>query len=79
MTKLEEKLKELGYELENNYAYVKRLKGNNLLCIYIISNGEIVGLVKGNECYMWQLHIDNLQQAFNQLQQDLAMLKECEE
>jgi hypothetical protein len=77
MTKLEQKLIELGYELDiktNNY--VKWLKGNIALCIYITPR-KLIGGVDYDSFFMYQFQLDNLQQAFNQLQSDLKELKEC--
>lgn len=76
MTKLEEKLLELGYELET-HTYIKRLKGNIALCIYVTPN-RLIGGVECDKFFMYQFQIDNLQQAYNQLQNDLEVLKEYE-
>ena len=88
MTKLEEKLIELGYEIdreendtENDFCACK--KGNN--------NADIIIGVWDNKIKSYYLYtyftkhirrqdtIDNLQQAFNEMQKDLEELKECEE
>lgn len=55
MTKLEEKLIELGYK------------------------GYYNSLTHEHHRYYKQKQIDSLQQAFNQLQNDLKDLKECDE
>ena len=76
MTKLEQKLIELGYE-KGKIAYQKSLKGNIEIYIYVFPN-ELVGGVEQHDHYvMYQSQINNLQQAFNQLKKDLEVLKEC--
>ena len=77
MTKLEQKLVELGYKeyknelLEEHYWY-KQI-------------GKVLIIWEDNDLFVdgfWRIHkqndIDNLQQAFNQMQKDLEILKECE-
>ena len=78
MTKLEEKLIELGYELDlRTKKCIKRLKNNIALCIYITPE-KLIGGVEYDRFFMYQFQLDNLQQAFNQLQKDLEVLKEHE-
>lgn len=81
MTKLEEKLKELGYiqELENPLHYIKIKNGFTYfirinLKYQCISLWEIIAWKSITE----QKDIDNLQQAFNVMQQDLEELKKYE-
>ena len=82
MTKLEEKLIQLGYEqidiLKNHY--VKRFCVGILIHITFDTNNKCIGWVKELPLYMFDIQskLDNLQQAFNQLQNDLEVLKsEC--
>ena len=80
MKKLEQKLIQLGYEqidiLKNHY--VKRFCIGILIHIAFDRNNKYSGYVKELPLYMFdsQSQIDNLQQAFNQLQSDLEVLKE---
>ena len=82
MTKIEEKLNELGYELkyerENTTIYKKDYKYYEFQ-IEIIENVVVDGCLE-NQCNVFfiQQDIDNLQQAFNTLQQDLEVLREYE-
>lgn len=77
MTKLEEKLIELGYEKSFPYGYFKKyLKGKRCI-ITIIANYELDEII---ETYIEKIShtrnqqdIDNLQQAYNQLQKDLEV------
>lgn len=86
MTKLEQKLIELGYEVDDwlswsftNVAYSKKYRMHNIV-IYVnketitIKCYRIIPIAFYNE----QQDIDNLQQAFNQLQKDLKVLKNDE-
>ena len=85
MTKLEQKLIELGYDIEDtdwSYKYAK--KSCSFECYIVIHFHKthqtilykavrvMVGVVS-------QAHIEQIQQAFNELQKDLEILKECEE
>ena len=81
MTKLEQKLIELGYKQYHDY-YIKRINGydiwvepynspfNKIHKMYVYNHNNYI---KGQE------QIDNLQQAFNEMQKDLGILKECEQ
>ena len=77
MTKLEQKLIELGYKeyknelLEEHYWYKR--EGDVLI---IWEDNDL--FVDGSWKVLKQNDIDNLQQAFNQMQKDLEILKECE-
>ena len=78
MTKLEEKLIELGYyqKSKNSRNYFKRLKGRLIIYIYIFQNNELVGCVKQEDTtVIEQCQINRLQQAFNEMQKDLEILK----
>lgn len=89
MTKLEEKLIELGYELEvikdewaNIYIYhfEKYIKYyNNSLVIQLSEEKKIISFyVVNSGLFDDTTDINNLQQAFNQLQNDLEVLKQDE-
>lgn len=72
MTKLEEKLIELGYQ-DYQYYYQKTRWINDTFVIVQISKnlkGSIKDLFVNS-----QEHIHNIQQAFNEMQEDLEILK----
>jgi hypothetical protein len=80
MTKLEEKLIQLGYEKEyrRRNKYVKRFR----LCELIIRlhKEEITDFyIDINITINNQYQIDVIQQAYNQLQKDLEVLKQCQD
>lgn len=83
MTKLEQKLVELGYVegiFQNRYIKYYQQTDNYIL-IQLSSDKEEI---KWHHLYCQssfdkQEHIDSLQQAFNEMQKDLEILKECEE
>ena len=85
MTKLEEKLLQLGYEVYINNSLVctaiqfSKYYGNHRLYIFYNSIKEVCFGERIVPCafYSNQSQIDNLQQAFNQLQKDLEVLREC--
>ena len=77
MTKLEEKLLELGYKNRKRGKYTKKIRYYNL--VIIIAFEEIVDFyVDINITIDKQQDIDIIQQAFNQLQKDLEELKKYE-
>jgi hypothetical protein len=76
MTKLEQKLIELGYET-NNSIYKYWFKGQIVIQTFY-GNVENYYIICPNNIHRQQ-DIDNLQQAFNQLQSDLKELKEYEQ
>ena len=77
MTKLEEKLIELGYKKDFEYYWEKAKWVNNSFIVYQI-NKKLKGRLV--DCSISsQQHIDDLQLAFNEMQKDLEILKECEE
>lgn len=87
MTKLEEKLIELGYEFDHYEVFTKqnsyRKVFGDIDCagIFIYTNknsNKIVSYYAINGVVKSQIHIDNLQQAFNELQKDLEELKKYE-
>ena len=81
MTKLEEKLVELGYK--PYYRCYEKIVGK--ISIFVEPFDEL--FTKIHKMYVYddtqyikrQEQIDNLQQAFNEMQKDLEILKECEE
>ena len=79
MTKLEEKLIDLGYEYES-MTYYSKIFGDHKIYIDLFCKRKI-------EDYFLQSHIlnfrkqeqiNNLQQAFNEMQKDLEVLKKYE-
>ena len=81
MTKLEEKLIELGYELEREEDSIIACKNVNHNCDIVI--GVWDSKIKYYYLYTYftrhirrQDTIDNLQQAFDEMQKDLEILKE---
>ena len=79
MTKLEEKLIELGY----NNVYFNCYKKKYLRFIFItieLKNDKIwfYSVADLNNCFITQQDIDNLQQAFDVMQKDLEELKLCQ-
>lgn len=93
MTKLEQKLKELGYEYASPYGYYCRFK-NDYVMRYkkymdedylIIIDLDFKTETKIVDCYILlpmsilrQKDIDNLQQSFNEMQKDLEELRKYE-
>ena len=82
MTKLEQKLLELGYEfyLIDN-GRVIYIKDYHKIRLTIVMSEKIYGFINTYKIDRidYQQDIDNLQQAFNQLQNDLEVLKKYEE
>lgn len=92
MTKLEQKLKELGYEYTSPYGYYCRLKNDYVMRYQknteedyrIIIDLDFKTETKIIDCYislsiLRPKDIDNLQQSFNEMQKDLEELKKCQE
>ena len=84
MTKLEKKLIELGYEHYNDdFAKITTWYKNMNDCDIKIQIDYVSEQIIYTNIQYWtsvfsnQSQIDNLQQAFNQLQNDLKELKEC--
>ena len=83
MSKLKEKLQELGYKVsifQNRYIKNYEETGNYIL----IQLSKYEDKIKhwGLYCpsgFIIQEHIDRLQQEFNQMEKDLAILKELEQ
>ena len=79
MTKLEQKLIQLGYE-KTKFGWRKRLKDRFIIELHIFTNNEVVGGIIQEESFvMYQCQINRLQHAFDVMQKDLELLKECEE
>ena len=87
MSRLEQKLIELGYEVDINNSLVctaiqfSKYYGNHRLDIFYNSIKEVCfgeRIVPYAFCSN-QSYIDNLQQAFNQLQKDLEVLKDVKD
>lgn len=79
MTKLEEKLIELGYDQNFEYPHIfyKKINGINLN-IYTcceVSRIQDANVYQVKVGFSTQQQIDDLQKAFNQLQNDLEVLK----
>ena len=75
MTKLEQKLLELGYE-EFALCWRKEITERVFM---IIEKDYKQNWIMVTKRIKSQQDIDNLQQAFNQLQQDLEVLKQCQD
>ena len=80
MTKLEQKLEELGYKKDKliHFSYYKRYKYCTAI---IINNGGLTGVLDFRyklSSISTQQELDNLQQAFNEMQKDLEELKKYE-
>lgn len=82
MNKLEQKLVELGYEKGFPLRTFSKYLKDKCCVIYITLNceaNEIINSYIHNIVYViTQQDIDNLQQAFNVLQNDLEVLREYE-
>lgn len=78
MTKLEEKLIELGYFAQFGIGYIKRIN-SFAFCIHIMKDNQIYYSINTfGKSWLDKQDIDNLQQAFNQLTKDLEELREYE-
>lgn len=85
MSKLEEKLVELGYKsyynslIHKHHRYYKQF--SNIIGINITINNDkitVSNVEYGSYLFYKQQDIDNLQKAFDMLQKDLEVLKEYE-
>lgn len=90
MTKIEEKLIELGYEKDIGVSFRKTIIINQMefVILLYLKNRKIKDyklFVYNKECggvlpiIKKQQDIFDLQQAFNTMQKDLEIIKECEE
>lgn len=79
MTKLEKKLKELGYEYNESFMYYRKEINDHIRINIEVFKGQICDYrILDIKVIRTQKHIDNLQQAFNQLQSDLKELEQCQ-
>ena len=84
MTKLEQKLIELGYKYKEDIYYKYFYSNDNFLIafIMIIVNEYKVcdykTVVAPPYAFVKNEHIKTLEKAFNEMQRDLEILKECE-
>lgn len=79
MTKLEEKLLELGYKEEwtyDNIAFYIKCEIDYETHIFLKNQKIVKSKINVKKHIEEQYQIDNLQQAFNQLQKDLEVLKD---
>lgn len=79
MTKLEEKLVELGYENVYANVYLKRLNSIYSISFEVYSNVYFYNTYREIKTFKTQQDIDNLQLAFNVMQKDLEELKLCQD
>ena len=85
MTKLEEKLEELGYEIEDtDWAYKYAKKPYSFECSIEIHFHKTQQNILYKAVRVWvgiktQQNIDKLQQAFDEMQKDLEILKGVED
>ena len=77
MSKLEEKLKELRY-IKREYSKVQYFKSIYGGIIHLDITDLASTYVEPTYIIHFQQDIDNIQQAFNEMQKDLEILKECE-
>ena len=74
MTKLEEKLIQLGYKKAYDNTYIKKSNTFYWLTLEVYEQDIFGSVYSERRKFRYQNQIDNLQQAFNQLQQDLEVL-----
>ena len=82
MNKLEEMLIELGYRISIfQNRYIKYYENDNYILVQLNSDKDEIKFhhLYCQSSFDRQEHIDSLQQAFNEMQKDLEILKECEE
>lgn len=79
MTKLEEKLIELGDINLEDITFIKPINKTTQIIIYIEKDYIIDYKVHPTfNCIKYQFHIDRIQQAFDEMQKDLEALKKYE-
>ena len=82
LLRLEEKLIELGYKFVNKYEiwreYTKKIENSYLYLTVNNNDLSVRGLISQTNIFSQQ-DIDNLQQAFNVMKQDLEELKQCQD
>lgn len=88
MTKLEQKLQELGYEKQPPHyhnqrviLYLKNSFNYDMAIYYDCKSNKIFdeGIFTDARIIRTQQHIDNLQKAFDVMQKDLKELKLCQD
>lgn len=84
MTKLEEKLIELEYKYDlSHYVYTKEYQLDTDNKIMIVLNSDRTTIQNSRvyclSPYFKQQDIDNLQQAYNEMQKDLEVLEQCQD
>ena len=83
MTKLEEKLIELGYGYSSFYGvekeFIKLVNGATLYINYNIHTLKYSGWCWGDTRHITKQTIKFHQQAYNQLQKDLEVLNKCQD
>ncbi len=79
MSKLEEKLNELGYCKYTNFIYVKFIRNSEYLKVDLeIDISTLTGRMSTDTKYYFEKEANDFIKAFNTLQQDLKVLKEYE-
>ena len=81
MSKLEDKLEKLGHKYKKFFNMWQKEILNHTIQIMLSEGQFLLNEVVNpqNIIVMTQQQIDNLQLAFNVMQKDLEILKECEE
>lgn len=84
MTKLEEKLKKLGYEedIEDNLHYCKKIvfywEYEINLFLTLDKSKVRLSILHNENRYIYNIeNVKDLEKAFNEMQKDLEMLKKC--
>ena len=79
MSKLEEKLNELGYCKYTDFIYVKFMRELKHLRVDLeIDISTLTGRISTNTKYYFEKEANDFIKAFNQLQQDLEVLRKHE-
>ena len=79
MTKLEEKLNELGYLKYSNFVYIKYMRELKYLRVDLeIDISALTGRISTDTKYYFEKEANDFIKAFNTLQQDLEVLREYE-
>lgn len=79
ISKLEEKLNELGYCKFSDFIYIKYMRELKYLRVDLeIDISTLTGRISTNTKYYFEKEANDFIKAFNTLQQDLKVLKEYE-
>ncbi len=78
MTKLEEKLNELGYLKYSDFIYIKYMRLKYLRVDLEIDISTLTSRISTNTKYYFEKEANDFVEAFNTLQQDLEVLREYE-